>query len=96
MTTLHYESSINKILACGRWDAASGASRVDFHGGATSSYRMMKSDGRVQSAQIRVDRTAETDVRRCVVSAPRRVSLAERALPALPDLQAFSFAGDCP
>ncbi|KAJ8718240.1 hypothetical protein PYW08_002477 [Mythimna loreyi] len=75
------------------WDAASGASRVDFHGGATSTYRMMKRDGRVQSVQIRVDRTGETDVRRCVVSAPRRVTLAERALPALPDLQAFSFAG---
>ncbi|KAJ8714310.1 hypothetical protein PYW07_002535 [Mythimna separata] len=75
------------------WDAASGASRVDFHGGATSTYRMMKRDGRVQSVQIRVDRTAESDVRRCVVSAPRRLTLAERALPALPDLQAFSFAG---
>ena len=45
--------------------------------------------------QIRVDRTAESDVRRCMVSPPRRVSLAERALPALPDLRAFSFAGDC-
>ncbi|PZC70526.1 hypothetical protein B5X24_HaOG215754 [Helicoverpa armigera] len=75
------------------WDAASGASRIDFHGGATSTYRMMMRDGRVMSAQIRVDRTEETDVRRCVVSTPRRVSLAERALPALPDLSAFSFAG---
>ncbi|CAH0587828.1 unnamed protein product [Chrysodeixis includens] len=75
------------------WDAASGASRVDFHGGSTSTYRMMKRDGRVQSVQIRVDRTGETDVRRCTVTSPRRMTLAERALPALPDLQAFTFAG---
>ena len=39
-------------LVCHRWDAASGASRVDFHGGATSTYRMMKRDGRVQSVQV--------------------------------------------
>ncbi|XP_022824876.1 counting factor associated protein D-like [Spodoptera litura] len=75
------------------WDAASGAARVDYHGGTTSSYRMMRRDGRVQSVMIHVDRSGETDVRRCTVVPPRRVSLAERALPALPDLQAFSFAG---
>lgn len=43
--------------------------------------------------QISVDRTGETDIRRCMVMSPRRMTLAERALPALPDLQAFTFAG---
>lgn len=35
-----------------RWDAASGASRVDLHGGATSAYRMMLPDGRVQAVEV--------------------------------------------
>ncbi|KAH9640213.1 hypothetical protein HF086_008449 [Spodoptera exigua] len=80
------------VCVC-RWDAASGAARVDYHGGTTSSYRTMRRDGRAQSVMIHVDRSGESDVRRCTVMPPRRVSLAERALPALPDLQAFSFAG---
>ncbi|XP_026727566.1 vegetative cell wall protein gp1-like [Trichoplusia ni] len=75
------------------WDASSGASRMDFHNGTATTYRMKKRDGRVQSVQVRIDRTGETDVNRCRVMKPRLLTGAERALPALPDLQGFSYAG---
>ncbi|CAB3252284.1 unnamed protein product [Arctia plantaginis] len=75
------------------WDAASGASRIEHHGGTASSYRIMRLDGRVQSVHVRLDRTGESDVRRCTLLEPRRVTLAERAIPVLPDLSGFKFAG---
>lgn len=44
--------------------------------------------------QMRVDRTGDTDVRRCSVANPSRASSEDRALPSLPDIEQFSFAGD--
>lgn len=75
------------------WDSTSGAARVDFHGGATSTYRKFTSDGQVQGVEMKVDRTGETDVVRCAVTKPRRAQALDRALPAIPDLSLFSFAG---
>lgn len=78
-----------------RYDAESGAARVDLHGGATVAYRQYLPDGRVQHLELRHDRSGPADVRRCARAPPRAPSAADRALPALPDLRAFSFAGEC-
>ncbi|CAH0587839.1 unnamed protein product [Chrysodeixis includens] len=75
------------------WDASTGASRMDFFDGTATTYRMMKRDGSVQSVQVRMDRTGESDVQRCWVMKPRHLSQAERLMPALPNLQSFSYAG---
>ncbi|XP_026316523.1 uncharacterized protein LOC113227748 isoform X2 [Hyposmocoma kahamanoa] len=74
------------------WDAATGAARVDFHGGATSTVRTMLPDGRVQRVEMRLDRTGAADVRRCGFADPSPVSSEDRALPALPDIELFTFA----
>lgn len=44
--------------------------------------------------QMRVDRSGDSEVRRCATSTPRAPAPEDRALPALPDLQAFSFTGN--
>ncbi|XP_004927340.1 uncharacterized protein LOC101739363 [Bombyx mori] len=75
------------------WDASSGAARVDFFDGATSTYRVVLPDGHVQGVEMHVDRTEEFDVLRCVQTAPRRAAPPDRAPPALPDLDLFSFGG---
>lgn len=66
---------------------------MDFHDGTATTYRMKRRDGRVQSVQVRVDRTGEADVNRCFVMQPRLLTTAERMLPALPDLRSFRYAG---
>lgn len=35
-----------------RWDASSGAARVDFFDGATSTYRVILPDGHVQGVEV--------------------------------------------
>ncbi|XP_072948202.1 uncharacterized protein [Epargyreus clarus] len=72
------------------YDQASGAARVDYHGGTTTTYRTMLPDGTVQRAEVRVDRSGESAVRRCAVASSPRAP-ADRAHPALPDMQQFSF-----
>lgn len=43
--------------------------------------------------KVRLDRTGDSDIRRCTLLEPRRITLAERAIPVLPDLAGFKFAG---
>ncbi|XP_052741581.1 uncharacterized protein LOC112049861 [Bicyclus anynana] len=74
------------------WDAESGAARVDFHGGATSTVRAPQPDGSVQRLEVRVDRSGDGVVRRCG-RADGPADAADRAPPALPDLEPFAFAG---
>ncbi|XP_060807221.1 counting factor associated protein D [Amyelois transitella] len=76
------------------YDAATGSSRVDVHGGTASIYRSVGADGSVQRVLSRVDRTDDSaqEVRRCMVMQAAG-SAADRAAPALPDLDKFSFAG---
>lgn len=73
------------------WDSASGAARVDFHEAGTSTYRMALSDGRMQRIEVRTDRTGEREVVRCGVARAAAPAPADRAPPALPDLDLFSF-----
>ncbi|XP_045455792.1 uncharacterized protein LOC123665544 [Melitaea cinxia] len=74
------------------YNAKTGEARVSFHGGSTSTYRTVLPDGSVQRLEMRVDRSGDGPVRRCgkAVSPP---SAADRALPALPDVELFSFDG---
>ncbi|XP_045761802.1 uncharacterized protein LOC123865029 [Maniola jurtina] len=78
------------------WDASSGAARVDFYGGATSTYRTPLPGGGVQRLEMRVDRSGEGELRRCGLAERVADAPDDRAPPALPDLQLFSFAGYAP
>ncbi|KAG6464167.1 hypothetical protein O3G_MSEX014328 [Manduca sexta] len=75
------------------WDSQSGAARVDYFDGGTSTYRLLGADGSMRGVRVSMDRTGERHVVRCAVTAPRRASLMDRAPPALPHLGLFSFAG---
>ncbi|KAG6464169.1 uncharacterized protein LOC115452876 [Manduca sexta] len=75
------------------WDSQSGAARVDYFDGGTSTYRLVGADGSMRGVRVSMDRTGERHVVRCAVTAPRRASLMDRAPPALPHLGLFSFAG---
>lgn len=44
--------------------------------------------------QMRVDRTGDVDVRRCSVTDPTPAYGEDLSLPALPDIELFTFAGD--
>ncbi|XP_068625233.1 uncharacterized protein [Battus philenor] len=75
------------------WDPASGGARVDYHGGAASTFRTL-SDGLVFRSESHVDRSGDRPVRRCRVGSPQRAVPADRSLPALPaELDQFSFVG---
>nr|XP_026496931.1 uncharacterized protein LOC113401290 [Vanessa tameamea] len=75
------------------YDAKSGSARVNFYGGSTSTYRTMMPDGSVQRLEMRVDRSGEGQVRRCGKAVSQQSTQVDRAPPALPDLELFTFAG---
>ncbi|XP_050355829.1 uncharacterized protein LOC126777034 [Nymphalis io] len=75
------------------FDAKSGSARVSFYGGSTSTYRAIMPDGSVQRLEMRMDRSGEGQIRRCGKAESPQSTRADRAPPALPDLELFTFAG---
>ncbi|CAH0717525.1 unnamed protein product, partial [Brenthis ino] len=75
------------------WDAKTGSSKIDFHGGSTSTYRTVMPDGGVQRLEMRIDRSGDRGIRRCAKATSRTSQPADLAQPALPDMELFSFAG---
>ncbi|XP_053618322.1 uncharacterized protein LOC128679869 [Plodia interpunctella] len=77
------------------YDANTGSSRVDVHGGSSSIFRSFGANGVVQRVLSSVTRSEDNEqgTRRCTVMQDRATSPADRAVPALPDLEKFSFAG---
>lgn len=49
-------------LSVRRWDAATGAARVDYYGGATSVVRTMTSDGGVQRIEVHYPASHSTNI----------------------------------
>ncbi|OWR46239.1 putative peptidase [Danaus plexippus plexippus] len=75
------------------WDASSGSSKVDFHGGSTSTYRTVMADKRLQRLEMRVDRSGERAVRRCGKASSYQNHPLDITHPALPDIDLFNFVG---
>ncbi|XP_069355821.1 uncharacterized protein [Maniola hyperantus] len=73
------------------WDP-SGDSRMHFQDGSAATFRKLLPNGLVQKVEMHVDRTGGRVLRRCATSVAA-AGAAERAHPALPDLQLFTFAG---
>ncbi|RVE41827.1 hypothetical protein evm_013530 [Chilo suppressalis] len=71
------------------WDPVTGNSRVDFHDGATRTYRTVQG-GRVQRVAMNYDRTGEKDVRRCSTMQSSQIPL-DLMPPVLPQMELFSF-----
>ncbi|XP_064075054.1 uncharacterized protein LOC113401299 [Vanessa tameamea] len=73
------------------WDPVKGDSRIHFQDGSTVTFRKMLPDGLVKKVEMHVDRSGERVVS-CGV-ATTVASAADRANPALPDMQLFTFSG---
>ncbi|XP_050671316.1 uncharacterized protein LOC126969793 isoform X3 [Leptidea sinapis] len=75
------------------WDANTGAARVEYYGGSTSTYRTVEPNGSVQNLEMRVDRSGEVAIRRCGRTPREPATDGARTPPALPNLSLFNFAG---
>ncbi|CAH2098006.1 unnamed protein product [Euphydryas editha] len=75
------------------YNAKTGETRANFHGGSTSTYRNMMPDKSVQRLEMHVDRSGEGEVRRCGKAVTLQSTPADRALPGFPDIELFSFDG---
>ncbi|KAI5631516.1 papain family cysteine protease domain-containing protein [Phthorimaea operculella] len=76
-----------------RYDAKTGASRVEYHEGATVCYRMTMSNGRVKWSSMHTDRTSGQDKVVCSVTTPQKSEPEHGKAPGLPDTEGFTFAG---
>ncbi|XP_060805053.1 uncharacterized protein LOC106136660 isoform X2 [Amyelois transitella] len=73
------------------YDAESGSSRADLHGGSTALFRAVRG-GDVQRLQLRIERHGEEERRRCT-RLRTAAAAADRAPPGLPDPEPFRFQG---
>ncbi|KAI5636196.1 papain family cysteine protease domain-containing protein [Phthorimaea operculella] len=76
-----------------RFDAKTGAARVEYHEGATVCYRMTMSNGRVRWSSMHTDRTSGQDSVVCGVTTPQKSEPENGQAPGLPNTEGFTFAG---
>ncbi|XP_053613924.1 uncharacterized protein LOC128677243 [Plodia interpunctella] len=74
------------------YDAQTGSSRVDLHGGTTVLYRTVLPNNQVQRVQVSIERYEDEERRRCVRLTSGATD-ADRSPPGLPDPEPFSFHG---
>ncbi|CAF4859840.1 unnamed protein product [Pieris macdunnoughi] len=75
------------------FDGGSKAARVEFHGGSTATYRTFSNEGKVERFEVLVDRSSDSNVRRCARAEPSPATPTDRIPPGLPDITLFQFEG---